>query len=321
MDLVTESMSYLTDLINFVILNTNTMSNSNEQFKNESGMGPKKKVVAIPEKIMHHSFYNNPVSNHLYITEMGYLQGAADFRTLREHGCPEMVIVLCINGKGFMEVNLEEHLVLPGQFFILYPNERHRYEADSVDPWSFYWLKLGGMDLTNFCRQPALQSCNKPVYVKDMVEVHKLVNSLLITLDNGCTEERLIYANLTLQRVLAILIYGVDECVEENPNLSTRAIKFMKDNIETRYCLAELADEFFKSPSQFSFLFKREMGISPMEYFTLLKMQHAGKLLHNTNLKISEVALNIGYEDPFHFSKLFKSAMNLSPDQYRRMLK
>jgi AraC-like DNA-binding protein len=43
--------------------------------------------------------------------------------------------------------------------------------------------------------------------------------------------------------------------------------------------------------------------------------------LYSTDVKIKNVAVEIGYEDPYYFSRLFKKYMNVSPDQYRTLRK
>ncbi len=46
-------------------------------------------------------------------------------------------------------------------------------------------------------------------------------------------------------------------------------------------------------------------------------MRHAAHLLANRNLTISEIALQVGYDDLFHFSKTFKKHFGASPRSYR----
>jgi AraC-like DNA-binding protein len=57
--------------------------------------------------------------------------------------------------------------------------------------------------------------------------------------------------------------------------------------------------------------------MSPLDYFIHLKLQRACVLLYATEIKVKEIALELGYGDPFHFSRLFKKNMRSSPNQYR----
>lgn len=66
-------------------------------------------------------------------------------------------------------------------------------------------------------------------------------------------------------------------------------------------------------------LFKKELGSSPLEYLTSLRMQAAEKLLTTmwTNeYSISEVAQMCGYDDPLYFSRVFKKNFGCSPTAF-----
>lgn len=65
--------------------------------------------------------------------------------------------------------------------------------------------------------------------------------------------------------------------------------------------------------------FVKELGKTPLEYLTMLRLQQAGKLLaQETYLSIEEVAGNCGFRDSFYFSRLFKKQFGQSPREYRQ---
>jgi len=63
--------------------------------------------------------------------------------------------------------------------------------------------------------------------------------------------------------------------------------------------------------------FKRLTGQSPNQYQLNLKLEKAKELLNGTNLSISEIAYQTGFESVFYFSKLFKAKNNVSPKSFR----
>lgn len=96
--------------------------------------------------------------------------------------------------------------------------------------------------------------------------------------------------------------------------------------IESRYFqsdlnLQEVAELVKMSPSYFSRVFKREKGISFIQYLTKVRMEKAKDLLNNKLLKVYEVALEVGYNDYPHFSKKFKEVHQISPNAYQKRFK
>jgi len=289
--------------------------------KAEYKVGPDAKLILISEKVNYQNIMHRPAFNHLYIKELGMYPEAAKPGVIAKAASDELLIMLCISGKGTYELESDRFQVLPGQLFLILPHEKHQYQSDANNPWTIYTIKVGGRNISKFCKQPSVQKCRKPMYVKELIEVRRLFDDLMETLEQSQCHNRIMYANLTLQRILALVIYGVQETKTEIRRLSDNVISFMKENIKDKYALAELADRFSYSPSQFSYLFKKETGYAPIEYAIRMKMQQACYLLQNTGLKIYEVGYHIGYKDPYHFSKIFKMMMNLSPEQYRMSIK
>ena len=55
-----------------------------------------------------------------------------------------------------------------------------------------------------------------------------------------------------------------------------------------------------------------------MAYVIGQRLQQAAYLLRDRNLRITDVARQVGYEDLFYFSKLFKDRYGVSPREFRR---
>ena len=91
----------------------------------------------------------------------------------------------------------------------------------------------------------------------------------------------------------------------------------MKENLEKKISLQQMAQYTGYSSSHFSMLFKKETGHSPLNYFNLLKIQYACQLLSSTNMKINQISFKVGIDDSFYFSRLFTKLMGMSPKDYR----
>ncbi|WP_059005294.1 helix-turn-helix domain-containing protein [Bittarella massiliensis (ex Durand et al. 2017)] len=82
--------------------------------------------------------------------------------------------------------------------------------------------------------------------------------------------------------------------------------------------LTKLAGSVHLSPEYFCRLFKQKTGVSYGTYLTTYRLTRARELICTTDLKMAEVARQVGYENASYFSRLYKKHMGLSPEQERR---
>lgn len=123
------------------------------------------------------------------------------------------------------------------------------------------------------------------------------------------------------QLQLAIDIYQKE--IQKNASIpepaSIKAIKlFINEHFGENITLDSIADSAFLSASYASRLFKKELGISIMDYLLQVRMNEAKKLLKDTTLQIEEVASRTGYADSSYFTKVFRKAEGITPSQYRQ---
>ncbi len=68
--------------------------------------------------------------------------------------------------------------------------------------------------------------------------------------------------------------------------------------------------------------FKKQMGKTPTEFLTDVRIQHARYLIdvYSAKMTLSEIAERCGYDDYIYFSRRFKQAMGISPQKYKNQL-
>jgi AraC-like DNA-binding protein len=66
-------------------------------------------------------------------------------------------------------------------------------------------------------------------------------------------------------------------------------------------------------------LFKSEIGITPVQYINILKLEEAGLLLKTTNMTVAEIAYKLSFNDPSYFGSVFKKYYGMTPLEYRKM--
>ena len=64
--------------------------------------------------------------------------------------------------------------------------------------------------------------------------------------------------------------------------------------------------------------FLKAFGMSPMRYLNKLRLDHAAKLLNSSNLSISEISRQSGFEDSNYFSRIFHKKFGVPPGKWRK---
>mgnify|MGYP002626439097 FL=1 len=75
------------------------------------------------------------------------------------------------------------------------------------------------------------------------------------------------------------------------------------------------------SPSYFSMVFKKSLGVNFVDYVTELRMNAARDLLQDPFLSTAEIAKMVGYESPSYFTRVFKKTLGVTPTEFRRSLR
>ena len=100
-----------------------------------------------------------------------------------------------------------------------------------------------------------------------------------------------------------------------NPKVRS-AVSLMKNNLDRKLALGEIAEATCLHHSRLIYLFKTEMGSSPLQYHKLLRLQRVCELLEKTPWTVDRIRLEVGY-DHSHFFKDFRDRFGLTPSQYR----
>ncbi len=98
--------------------------------------------------------------------------------------------------------------------------------------------------------------------------------------------------------------------------LMQKAAKYISDNPASDLSLEQLAKKFSISPSYLSKAFKISTGVGLNEYINASRVTAAEKLLASTNMTVTEVANECGFNDSNYFSAVFKRIVGITPKKY-----
>ncbi|MFD0590066.1 response regulator [Paenibacillus sp. GCM10027627] len=120
-------------------------------------------------------------------------------------------------------------------------------------------------------------------------------------------------------------IYELSEMLQtkklkKNWKLVQDIIGDVKQRLHENITLKDVAEKYSFSPNYLGQIFKEEMNTNFSDYVAMLRMEKAGELLLQTNLKVYEIAGLIGYRYLPYFSRQFKDYHGKTPLEYRRKL-
>ncbi len=99
-----------------------------------------------------------------------------------------------------------------------------------------------------------------------------------------------------------------------------KAIDYIHEHYNDQVTLNEVAEHIYVSTFYISRMFKKELGISFVDYLNDVRIEKAKELLKDVKYKTYEVAELVGIPDPHYFSKIFKKYAGMTPSEYKETL-
>jgi AraC-like DNA-binding protein len=104
------------------------------------------------------------------------------------------------------------------------------------------------------------------------------------------------------------------------PPVITRAKEYIIEHQADDLSLGQVAKAVNTSTFYFCKMFKKVTGINFTDYLSRVRIEKSKNLLLNPNLRISEIAFEVGFQSLTHFNRVFKKILGQSPTQYRSHL-
>ena len=96
------------------------------------------------------------------------------------------------------------------------------------------------------------------------------------------------------------------------------AAEYIREHFAEAISLNSVSTRFHITSSYFSSMFKEIIGENFVDFLTRLRMDKAKAYLTDSDIKVGQISLRVGYSDSRYFSKLFKKHTGLMPTEYRR---
>ncbi|HMP83675.1 MAG TPA: helix-turn-helix domain-containing protein [Verrucomicrobiota bacterium] len=104
------------------------------------------------------------------------------------------------------------------------------------------------------------------------------------------------------------------------PPVITKAKEYIHEHQAEKLPLRQVAKAVNTSAFYFCKLFKKITGINYTDYLSRVRIEKSKNLLLNPNLRVSEIAFEVGFQSLTHFNRVFKRILGQSPTEYRAQL-
>ena len=104
------------------------------------------------------------------------------------------------------------------------------------------------------------------------------------------------------------------------PPVITKARAYIHEHQTEEIKLGQVAKAVNMSSYYFCKMFKKVTGINFTDYVARIRIEKSKNLLLNPNLRISEIAFEVGFQSLTHFNRVFKKILGQSPTEYRAQL-
>lgn len=242
------------------------------------------------------------------ILHVGIADAAVPYQMVRTNLSGTHMLA-CFSGEGKILLDGRWQNCKEGLACLAPPHAQHAFQAIPKSRWGFCWVRyelpLG--------QQPIITSIS-PVLAKfDPWPIHSAILGLHHEC-NGSGDAKLIHHWVEL-------IHSYVLRFAQPWHLDDRLWKLwetVNQNLGDEWSLEKLARLSHYSGEHLRRLCRKELGRSPMQQVTYLRMQQAAHLLETTNYKVEAVSFAVGYKNPFVFSNTFKKWIGWRPSDYRK---
>ena len=269
--------------------------------------------------------------------------------TLVKHHWHEEVEILYFSGGKFrLEVNMESFPLPSECFCFINPGELHSIITETSDSHfeDAVVFSLGILSFDSYDEAqihllrpiqngkllfPRFLTPQHPAFVPVRNAFTDIMHSFRQSPAEGSFDSQLVTDNFTSQLYIkASLLYilatlsshrlftPTEKDLDKRVESIKTALTYISDNYQNKIYISDLARQVNLNGQYFCRLFKKAIGRSPMAYINEYRIRQAKRLLENTDIAVTEVCLECGFNNLGNFMHEFRRATGTTPLQYRK---
>ena len=234
---------------------------------------------------------------------------------------------------GFLTVSIsgENYIGKPGDAFVVSPGNLHFMgsQTGNVDYFTFLFpLKYISFRSNDILDDKLLEPLNSGhlIISPEIEDTVKEQCEQLVEIYGAKKEEsqskitaQIKTKIILLQFILELWKKGfiVENDTSGKNTVEKEMVSYIQQNFTGKILLKEFGEQFHLSEKYISRYFKEHFHITISQYVTYLRLEHAKQLLQDTDIPVTEVAMQSGYQNVSYFIRSFKKTYGMSPLKYR----
>ena len=225
-----------------------------------------------------------------------------------------------VSGKGQFLIEDRVFPVDVNNLVIINPNVTHTEDSLNAQPLEYIVLGIDGIELATS------ENSNGQFCILDhfeSVEISSCLRNILREMEQKNTGYEDI-CQAYMEILIIRLMRSTSLAVPEEPqiistNRQCAAIRrYIDMHFKESLTLEQLAEESHMNKYYLSHAFKREYGVSPINYMISRRIEESKYLLAETDLSMSQIAQLLGFSSLSYFSQVFRRTQGFSPKEYRQ---
>ena len=234
----------------------------------------------------------------------------------------ELELLYVERGRLHVTVNERSHLLERGQLAVIFPNSVHGYHTD-LAPGNRFYMIIAGTDICgdyqHMLRQyhPSDPFLTQPLPADLTYAFRRLVRQKA----DGCTPA-------VFKAYLQLLLAFIQPMLQLLPNtdgdfygLPFRAISYIQRHYLQPLSLEAVSRAVGVSRYSLSRLFSGGLHTSFCDYVNGLRVQRAQQLLDSTDLPVTQIAFDSGFDNPRTFNRAFLHVCGVTPREFRNAVR
>ena len=229
---------------------------------------------------------------------------------------PHYILGTVLDGKGILQIRNEIFHLSKGSLFLLKPQQKCYMESDEYTPWQIAWCAFSGDEAAEVLFNTVFSKSSVCRYKEDTKKLFSYFLHLIDVFEKEYSKDLEITGAL-LQLISCILPKELQRGAENKEHYLARAKEYIENNFCYDIRIQDIAHQIGIDRSYVYRIFMELEQIAPKDYLLNCRLNHAKKMLEETNRNIIEIAYAYGFSDLNSLNYHFKHIYKISPEEFR----